>query len=123
MKYISAMQISKQKVNAVLEKQLYKTLWQLLADIKSPQEAEVLIGDLLSATELSTLAKRLAVAYWLSKKRSYENIKVNLKVSSATVADVQKQLKGPGWKLAIQKVTADEWANVWEQKIKGFLKK
>ena len=123
MKYINAMQISKQKVNAVLEKQLYKTLWQLLADIKNPQEAEVLIGDLLSATELSTLAKRLAVAYWLSKKRSYENIKVNLKVSSATVADVQKQLKRPGWKLAIQKVTADEWANVWEQKIKGFLKK
>ena len=117
------MQISKQKVNAVLEKQLYKTLWQLLADIKSPQEAEVLIGDLLSATELSTLAKRLAVAYWLSKKRSYENIKVNLKVSSATVAELQKQLKRPGWKLAIQKVTADEWANVWEQKIKGFLKK
>ena len=123
MKYINAMQISKQKVNAVLEKQLYKTLWQLLADIKNPQEAEVLIGDLLSATELSTLAKRLAVAYWLSKKRSYENIKVNLKVSSATVAELQKQLKRPGWKLAIQKVTADEWANVWEQKIKGFLKK
>lgn len=117
------MQISKQKVNVVLEKQLYKTLWQLLADIKSPQEAEVLIGGLLSVTELTTLAKRLAVAYWLSKKRSYENIKVNLKVSSATVADVQKQLKRPGWKLAIQKVTADEWANVWEQKIKGFLKK
>ena len=87
------MQISKQKMNAGLEKQLYKTLWQLLADIKSPQEAEVLIGDLLSTTELATLVKRLAVAYWLSKKRSYENIKVNLKVSSATVAEVQKQLK------------------------------
>lgn len=116
------MQISKQKVNAVLEKQLYKILWQLLADIKSPQEAEVLTFDLLSTTELTTLAKRLAVAYWLSKNRSYENIKVNLKVSSATVADVQKQLKRPGWKLAIQKVTADEWANVWETKIKKILR-
>ena len=117
------MQISKQKVNVVLEKQLFAMLWQLVTDLKNPKETEIVLSDLLSATESATVAKRLAVAYWLSKKRSYENIKQNLKVSSATVADVQKQLKRPGWKLAIQKVTADEWANVWEAKIKKLIKK
>lgn len=116
------MQVSKKKVNPVLEKQLFAMLWQLVTDLKNPKEAETVLSDLLSATETATVAKRLAVAYWLFKKRSYENIKQNLKVSSATVAEVQKQMKKPGWKLAIQKVTADEWANVWETKIKKILR-
>ena len=117
------MQVSKKKMNATLEKQLFFMLWQLITDLKNPKDVELVWSDLLSKTELTTVAKRLAVAYWLSKKRSYENIKQNLKVSSATVAEVQRNLKKPGWKLAMQKVTADEWANVWEQKIKRVFKK
>jgi len=117
------MQVSKKKVNAILEKQLFATLWQLVVDLKNPKEAELVLSDLLSETEVATVAKRLAVAYWLFKKRSYENIKQNLKVSSATVAEVQKQMKKPGWKLAIAKTTADEWANVWEAKIKKLIRK
>ena len=117
------MQVSKKKVNAVLEKQLYSTLWQLVVDLKNPKDVELVLSDLLSTTEIATVAKRLAVAYWLFKKRSYENIKQNLKVSSATVAEVQRNLKKPGWKLALQKVTADEWANVWEAKIKKLIRK
>ena len=117
------MQVSKKKMNATLEKQLFFMLWQLITDLKNPKEVELVWSDLLSKTELTTVAKRLAVAYWLSKKRSYENIKQNLKVSSATVAEVQRNLKKPGWKLTMQKITADEWANVWEQKIKRVFKK
>lgn len=116
------MQVSKKKVNAVLEKQLFATLWQLVVDLKNPKEVELVLSDLLTETEVATVAKRLAVAYWLSKGRSYENIKQNLKVSSATVAEVQRSLKKPGWRLALQKVTADEWANVWETKIKKILR-
>ena len=90
------MQVSKKKMNATLEKQLFFMLWQLITDLKNPKEVELVWSDLLSKTELTTVAKRLAVAYWLSKKRSYENIKQNLKVSSATVAEVQRNLKKPG---------------------------
>jgi hypothetical protein len=39
------------------------------------------------------------------------------------VAEVQQNLRTIGWKLAIKKVTADEWANQWETKIKGFFKR
>lgn len=117
------MQISKRKVNPTLEKQLFSTLFQLVADLKSPQEAASVLGEIFSPTELTTLAKRLAVAYWLTKKRSYQNIKDNLKVSSATIAEIQPHLKSPGWKLAIQKITADEWATVWEQKIRHVFQK
>lgn len=110
-------------MNALLEKQLLATLWQLIVDLKDPKEAEMVLSDLLSSTEVATVAKRLAVAYWLFKKRSYENIKENLKVSSATVAEVQKNMQKPGWKLALQKVTAEEWANVWEAKIRKLVRK
>ena len=117
------MQISKQKINPVLEKQVNQMWWQLVADIKTPVEAENIFTGLFSETELAAIIKRLAVAYWLKKKRSYENIKRNLKVSSATIATVQQDLKLPGWKLAMQKVLADEWATKWEAKIKNVFKK
>lgn len=117
------MQNSKLRVNATLEKQLKRTLFQLLVDLKSATEVETVLTDLLSPSELTTFSKRIGVAYWLAKGRSYENIKENLKVSSATVADVKNNLKAPGWKLALLKVTADEWATNWEQRIKGVFKK
>lgn len=117
------MQISKKKVNNILEKQLFAMFWQLIVDLKNIKEAETVVGDLLSETELSMIVKKLGVAYWLYKNRSYENIKENLKVSSATIADVQQKIKNPGWKLALTKITADEWATVWEQKIKNVFKK
>ena len=117
------MQVSKQKVNTTLEKQLYHMLFQLIADLKTPQEVEAVLRETLSDTELTTLNKRVAVAYWLSKGRSYSNIKDNLKVSSASISDIQRALKRPGWKLALAKITADEWATKWEQKIKELIGK
>lgn len=98
-------------------------LWQMVADIKNPQEAENIIGGILTDTELSAVSKRLAVGYWLTKNRSYEVIKENLKVSSATIATVQQDLKKSGWKAAITKIEAEEWATKWEARIKAFLNK
>lgn len=115
------MQVSKKRMNQALEKQLYATLYQLIADLKSPEEAEKTLKGFLSGMELTTLTKRLAIGYWLHKGRSYENIKENLKVSSATVAEVQQSLKTAGWKLALEKITAEEWASRWEQKIKSYV--
>ena len=116
------MQVSKRKLNGVLEKQLFSTFYQLVLDLKNKEEAETVFGDLFSQTELLSVIKRLSVAYWLSKNRSYENIKNNLNVSSATIADVQTGIKSKGWKLMLEKLSADEWATVWEQKIKGAFK-
>lgn len=99
-------------------------MWhQLVADIKTPEEAKVIFGELLSDTESTAIRKRLAVGYWLTKKRSYENIKNNLKVSSATIASMQNELRKEGWKLAMKKMTAEEWATKWEEKIRTFLSK
>ena len=115
------MQISKQKVNKILEKQLQQMWYQMVADIKNPKEAREIFSDLLSETELTTVIKRLATGYWLTKKRSYEVIRDNLKVSSASIATIQKDLKNPGWQVAIKKILAEEWATKWEEKIKNLL--
>lgn len=117
------MQISKQKVNKILEKQLSEVWYQMVADIKSAREAEEIFKSILSDTELTTVIKRLGVGYWLTKKRNYEVIKENLKVSSATIATIHQDLNKPGWKLAIKKVIAEEWATKWEEKIKKLIKR
>lgn len=117
------MQISKHKINKNLDKQLADIWYQLVVDIKNPQEAEKIFSSILSETELVTVIKRLAVGYWLTKKRSYEIIKSNLKVSSATIATIQQDLKKPGWQLIMKKILAEEWATKWEEKIKKMLGK
>ena len=70
------------------------------------------LEEVLSETERTVLAKRLAIAYWLNKNKSYDKIRQELKVSSATVANVQKWLEksGDGLKLALKTIDADEWA-------------
>ncbi len=117
------MQNSKQKINNLLEKQLRLTFFQLIVDIKSSSEAQEIFSDLLSEAELTSISKRLAVAYWLAKGRSYDNIKRNLKVSSSTIADVRNSVKNSGWKQALLKIDADEWASTWEQRLKSVFKR
>lgn len=117
------MRVSKNKVNTHLFQELFRTLHQAIADFKKPEEVEIFFKSFLSEAEHTTLAKRVAVAYWLDKKRSYENIKENLKVSSATIATIQDVSDKDGVKLALQKIKAEEWANVWSEKIQKFIKK
>ena len=117
------MQSSRTRVNPIINKQITSLWQQMVADIKTPEEAEIIFSDLLSEIEMVAITKRLAVGYYLHKKRSYEVIKNNLKVSSATIATVQQDLKKTGWQLALQKVLADEWGTKWEKKIKAFFPK
>lgn len=117
------MRVSERKLNPSLKKELLKTFSQTLADLKTPEETESFLSDFLNENELETFTKRLAVAYWLKKGRSYTNIRENLKVSSATIASVEKLMKKAGFVLALKKIEAEEWANVWAEKIQKFVKR
>lgn len=115
------MRVSDRKINDILKKQILETFSQLLVDLKNEKEASIFLADFFNEAEFETYAKRLAVAYWLKKGRSYSNIKENLKVSSATIASIEKLVEKPGFMLAIKKLEAEEWANVWAEKIKKFI--
>jgi uncharacterized protein YerC len=117
------MRVSSNKINPTLKNRLVKTFAQLLADFKEPEKVEIFLKDFFNENELETFAKRLSIAYWLKKKRSYTNIMQNLKVSSATIASVEKLMKKEGFKLAIKDLEAEEWANQWAEKIQKFIKK
>ena len=116
------MRVSENKLNGSLKNQLIKTFAQTLIDFKDTEEMHKFLVDFFNENELETFAKRLSIAYWLRKKRSYVNIKTNLKVSSATVATIEKLTRKPGFLLALKKMEAEEWANVWIERIKKFTK-
>ncbi|MGI5828163.1 MAG: Trp family transcriptional regulator [Patescibacteria group bacterium] len=113
------MQISKRQLNPRLEKQIKNMLAQVIADISSKEKALTFLEDFLSETEFMALSKRLAIMLYLSQNKSYEEIRKEVKVSSATVASVQSAIQenSPGFTLALQYIKAEEWANKWAEKI------
>lgn len=119
------MQISKRQINPEFEKKLKVTLAQLIADIANQEKAQDFLKDFLSETEYVALAKRLAIMMYLNKGRSYEEIKDEIKVSSATIASIQSLLekKSKGIRLAVKLIKAEEWATKWTDKISGFFGK
>lgn len=117
------MRLSQDKLHPSLKNQIVKTLAQTIVDLKDIDEAHTFLQDFFKESELETFAKRLSIAYWLKKGRSYSNIKQNLKVSSATIATVQGLMHKTGIGLALKKLEAEEWANVWAEKIRKFVRK
>jgi uncharacterized protein YerC len=115
-------QISKKKINKNLEGQIYKLLYQAIADINNPKEAEEFLKDFLTKIELEVLAKRLGVAYYLKQNQDYNLIRKNLAISSTTVAAIKNQMKKKGFQLALKKIEAEEWATKWAQKIREIMK-
>ncbi len=78
--------------------------------------------DFFDEDELERYIKRISIIYWLKKGRDKENIKRNLQAAPKEIAVAEKLLKTEGIKLALKKIEAEEFANVWAEKIKKFAK-
>jgi len=119
------MQVSRKQIDQNLEKQIKKTLAQVIADIRDKDQALQFLQDFLTNTELIALTKRLAVALALDKKTSYETIKKQLQVSSATIASVQSamQKQPKGFEIILRLAKAEEFADKWSQKVANLLSK
>lgn len=79
--------------------------------------------DFFNEKELEIYVKRMSIIYWLKKGRDKQNIKRNLGASAKEIADAQKFLKREGVKIALKKIEAEEWANVWVEKIKKYTRR
>lgn len=119
------MQLSKHGVSRPIEKKIYKSLYRVLADIKQPRSVEIFFTGILTETERVALAKRLAIAVYLKKNKSYQVIKNELKVSSATIATVQNLMieNNEGLNNALKAIEADEWASKLTRKISTVVKR
>lgn len=116
------MQLSKQEVEPQIDYQIRVVLYQVVADIKNSQEAKVFLNDILTESELIALAKRLAIGLQLAEGKSYDAIRRQLKVSSATIASIQEKLAHEGgFRLALKKIEAEMWATKLATRILNFL--
>lgn len=119
------MQVSKTKLERKVKKEVFDDFYQVLADLRKKENAKIFCQNFLTKAEQTILAKRLAISYSLEKNKSYDEIKKKLRVSSATIANVDKMMsKGKkGFALALGKIEADRWASELAKKISKKLKK
>lgn len=83
--------VSRYPIDHRLERKLDDNFWDSLAKIKR-SETEDFFGRLLTPTEILMFAKRLEILKRLSKKESYSEIKMDLKVTNATVTKMSNIL-------------------------------
>jgi len=119
------MQVSKDKLTPKVRKYIRDCFYGTISDIHSKQDAKIFARDFFTKTELTVLTKRLAIALYLEKNRSYDQIKDVLKVSSATIANTDKmmQKKSEGFVIALKRIRAEEWASRLAKKIASFFEK
>ncbi|MDD7584161.1 MAG: YerC/YecD family TrpR-related protein [Coriobacteriaceae bacterium] len=74
--------------------------------VKTPEEAQAFLADLLSPHEMCDLAQRLEVAALLRSGRSYVDVSSATGASSTTVSRVSKCLRGErgGYRLVLERL-------------------
>lgn len=117
------MQLSNNPLNKTIEKQLSEMMYGILAELRTPEEVKMVMNDVLTEGERIAILKRLGIAVYLDKGRSYEDVKNNIKVSSATIASVAENLGNSGWQEMIKRIKAEEWATEWTDKISTKVRK
>lgn len=103
-------QISKRIPSQVVEERMFEVFEKTFLDLKSVEDARLLLGDLLTRTEKIMMAKRLAIAVLLAKDYDYRSIINILKVSFTTINAILKQqvIDGRGYKKAVDKILKNE---------------
>lgn len=117
------MQLSNDPINKNIEKQLSEMMYGILAELSTPEDVMMVMKDVLTDGERTAILKRLGIAVYLDKGRSYEDIKNNIRVSSATIASVAENLGNSGWQEMIRRIKAEEWASDWTEKISKRVKR
>lgn len=114
--------VSKRKLYKEIEDKMYETFWEAISKLKSKEDVQSFISDLLSPVERMMIAKRLAIAALLLRNYSYVSIKDTLKVSGATIAKVSLVLNNnQGYKVAVNKIARSEITRGFWQDIENLL--
>lgn len=85
-------QVSRNPLGKETNKEIQSTLWWLLARLNNDSDIQNFLNGLLTKTEKVMLAKRLAIAFLLSKGYTYRDISDVLKVGTATVCRIREMM-------------------------------
>ena len=89
---------------SINKKKEVEKLYEVIANIKSPEECRALFEDLCTYKEIEAMAQRLDAASLLLEGATYEQIIDQTGISSATLSRVSKCVKfGEGYKNCLGK--------------------
>lgn len=103
-------QVSRYPISKKVADRIFEVFLKTLVEIKSNEEADQFISDLLTPTEKIMLAKRLAIAFLLEKGYDYRSIQKIIRVSAPTITSVNiaRKYGKEGYRRLISKITRDE---------------
>lgn len=80
-------------------KELKAKLFEIITQLKTPDEVEEFLKDLCTNKEIEQMAQRIKAAELIAEGKTYNQITDELDISSATIARVSQALKyGTGYK-------------------------
>lgn len=85
-------QVSRNPLSKESNYEIQATLWWLLARLNTDSDVNNFLDGLLTKTEKIMLAKRLAIAFLLSKGYNYRDISDALKVSTSTIVRMREAI-------------------------------
>lgn len=95
-------------------------LYQVLADMSSPEEINDFLTTFISESEVQNLAKKLAIMRMLEQNASYDQIQKELTVSSATVSAMVQTKNHPISQRVLERIEAHSWAEEMAQRIINY---
>lgn len=108
-------QVSKRPINPELEKRLQEILWKSLVKFNKDTSSGF-IETVLTPTEKTMIAKRLAMALLLSRGWDHDAVSKYLKVSTSTITTIKNKLTTAknGYHQIIAQIENDEaWEQIW----------
>ena len=111
-------QVSQYPLKKDVEKRLFELFWEVIEKLRTKEQIEEFLKDLLTPTEEVMLAKRVAIALMLLKNYDYRTIRDTLKVSLTTVGKVSLWLKyeGKGYRRVLEKIIRQQrWEDFFEK--------
>lgn len=92
------MQNNELKENAINE------LFELIAALKTPEDCELLFGDLCTVKEIEQMAQRVGAAKLLIDGKTYKEVTEIFDISSATLSRVSRCVRyGDGYNTFLKK--------------------
>lgn len=112
-------QVSSKSLSKDTEEKLFSIFFSSFAKLSNSSDIQKFLFDLLSPTERTMLAKRLAIAYLLTKGYQYDTIKDTINVSQGTIARINFILtyQGRGYSVVLNQIFLDEKLQKILQKI------
>ena len=114
--------VSKKIPRSEVQTKITETFLEAISNLRTKNDIQLFLSDLLSPVERIMLSKRLAIAVLLVRGHTYESIKDILKVSQETVSKVSLTLNNnKGYKIVINKIQRSESMREFWQDIENIV--